>query len=75
MRNPAFCICENKSADQLQCNRVAYQRLCFTHIDSAIPILPNPKFQVSSYLLWQPRLCWNWWETPKTVFSHDDAQL
>ena len=29
MRKPAFCICENKDADQLLGNREADQRLCF----------------------------------------------
>ena len=29
VRNPAFCICENKDADQLRGNREADQRLCF----------------------------------------------
>ena len=29
MRKPAFCICENKDADQLRSNREADQRLCF----------------------------------------------
>ena len=28
MRKPAFCICENKDADQLRGNREADQRLC-----------------------------------------------
>ena len=39
VRKPAFCICENKDADQLRGNREADQRLCFRHIDSAIPLL------------------------------------
>ena len=34
MRKPAFCICENKGADQLRGNRV-----CFHNIDSTIPTL------------------------------------
>ena len=38
MRKPAFCICENKDADQLRSNREADQRLCFRYIDSMIPI-------------------------------------
>ena len=38
MRKPAFCICENKDADQLRGNRKADQRLCFRHIDSTIPL-------------------------------------
>ena len=40
-RKPAFCICENKDADQLCCNRKADQRLCFHYIASTIPLLPN----------------------------------
>ena len=39
MRKPDFCICENKDADQLRGNREADQRLCFRHMDSAIPLL------------------------------------
>ena len=39
MRKPAFCICENKDADQLRGNREADQRLCFRYIDSAMPLL------------------------------------
>ena len=65
MRKPAFCICENKAADQLRGNREADQRLCFRHTDSAIPYLSvfatrivqfliylNLKFPASSHLLW-----------------------
>ena len=40
MRKQAFCICENKDADQLRGNRKADQRLCFRYIDSIIPLLP-----------------------------------
>ena len=39
VRKPAFCICENKDADQLCGNREADQRLCFHYIDSTIPLL------------------------------------
>ena len=46
MRNPMFCICENKDADQLRGNREADQRLCFRYIDSKIPLLP--KYEISS---------------------------
>ena len=48
MRKPAFCIWENKGADQLQCNHTADQRICFRFIDSANPLLP--KSEISS--LW-----------------------
>ena len=40
VRKPAFCICENKDADQLRGNREADQHLCFRYIDSTIPLLP-----------------------------------
>ena len=59
MRKPAFCICENKAADQLCGNCEADQRLCFRYIDNSIPLLP--KSEMSS--LWpssvavQPGLC------------------
>ena len=43
MRKPAFCICENKDADQLRGNREADQRLCFLYIDSTIPLLSKPE--------------------------------
>ena len=70
MRKPAFCICENKGADQLRGNREADQRLCFLYTDSIIPLLP--KFEISSLypssVAVQPGLCRNWSETPKTGF-------
>ena len=36
---PAFCICENKDADQLRSYREADQRLCFRYSDSTNPLL------------------------------------
>ena len=39
MRKPAFCICENKGADQFRGNREADQRLCFRYKDSTTPLL------------------------------------
>ena len=41
VRKPAFCICENKDADQLRGNREADLRLCFRYTDSTIPLLPT----------------------------------
>ena len=38
MGKSAFCICENKDADQLCGNRTADQHLCFRYIDSTIPL-------------------------------------
>ena len=46
MRKPAFCICENKDADQLRGNREADQRLCFRYIDSTIPL--RPEYEISN---------------------------
>ena len=43
MRKPAFCICENKDADQLRGDRKSDQRLCFRYIASKIPLLPKYK--------------------------------
>ena len=52
LRKPAFCICENKDADQLCGNRTADQRLFFaTKIVQSLCFL-NPKFQASSHLMW-----------------------
>ena len=39
VKKPAFCICENKDAEQLRGNRKADQRLCFRYTDSTIPLL------------------------------------
>ena len=70
VRKPAFCIYENKDADQLRGNRQADQCLCFCYIDSTIPLLP--KSEISSFLpssvTVQPGLCGTWSETPKTGF-------
>ena len=46
MRKPAFCIRENKDADQFRGSREADQRLCFRYTDSTIPLLP--KSEISS---------------------------
>ena len=70
MRKLAFCICENKDADQLRGNREADQRLCFRYLDSTIPLLPKSKilsFKTSSVAV-QPSLCGTWSETMKTGF-------
>ena len=70
VRKLAFCICENKDADQLRGNREADQRLCFRYTDSTIPLLPKSEIsslQQSSVAV-QPGLCRTWSETPKTGF-------
>ena len=66
MRKPAFCICENKDADQ---------RLCFRYTDSTIPLLS--KSEISSLspssVAVQPGLCRTRSETG--LFSHDAAHI
>ena len=70
MRKPAFCIWENKDADQLCGNSEADQVLCFRYSESTIPLLP--KSEISSLwpysLVAQSGLCQTWLETPKTGF-------
>ena len=53
MRKPAFCICENKGADQLCGNRTKLiSAFVFaTQIVQSLFYL-NPKFHGSSHLLW-----------------------
>ena len=70
MRKPAFCICENKDADQLRSNCAADHRLCFRYLDSTTPLLPKseiPSLYPSSVAV-QPGLCRTRSETPKTGF-------
>ena len=76
MRKPAFCICENKDADQLRSNREADQRLCFRYIDSAIALLSKSEIsslQPSSVAV-QPGLCLTGWK-PECWFSDDAGQM
>ena len=64
VRKPAFCICENKEADQLRGSRKreADQHLCLRYIDGTIPLLPN--YEISSLkpssVTAQPSLCRTW---------------
>ena len=70
MRKPAFCIWENKDADQLSGNHEADQHLCFRYSDSTIPLLPTSEISslyISSVAV-QPGLCQTWSETPKNGF-------
>ena len=70
MRKPAFCICENKDADQLRSNCAADQRLCFRYLDSTTPRLPKSEISslYPSSVAVQPGLCRTRSETPKTGF-------
>ena len=70
VRKPAFCICENKDADQLRGDREADQRLCFCYTDSKIPLLPKTEISslYASSVIARPGLCRTWSETPQTGF-------
>ena len=76
MRKPAYCICENKGADQLCGNptyRTADQHLCSRYIRSKIPLFP--KYEISSpqpsSVAVQPVCDGN----PKDRFSHEMAHI
>ena len=72
MRKPAFCICENKDADQLRGNREADQCLCFRFSDSAIPLVPKYEILASSHLLWlYSPVCVGPGRRPRRPFSHN----
>ena len=77
MRKPAFCICENKDADQLRGNRQAYHRLCFRHTDSTIPLLPKSEIsslQPSSVAV-LPGFVSDLVGNLEDRFSHNEAQM
>ena len=66
MRKLAFCICENKAADQL----CGYQRICFRYIDTTIPLLPKSEISrfYPSFVVVQSGLYRTWSEISKTGF-------
>ena len=70
MREPIFCICENKDADQLRGSREADQRLCFHYIDSTILLLSKSEVSslLSSSVAVQHGLCRTRSETRMLVF-------
>ena len=69
MRKPAFCMCENKDADQLRGNRGADQCLCFRYTDGTIPLLP--KYEIY-YVDVQPD-CIRPGRITRKRFSHNEA--
>ena len=74
VRKPAFCICENKDADQLRGNREADQRLCIRYTNSRILLLPKLKTnQASRHLLWL--FVWDLVGNLEDRFSHSEAQM
>ena len=76
MRKLAFCICENKGADQLCGNRTTDQAFVFaTQIVQSLFFL-NPKFQASSHLLWlYSPIMSDLVENSEDRFSHNEAHI
>ena len=75
MRKPAFCICENKDADQLLGNREADQRLCFaTQIVQFLFYLYNfkPLAIFSGCTAW---FVLDQVGNPEDLFSHNEARM
>ena len=70
MRKPAFCICENKDADQLRGSREADQRLCFRYTGSTISLLR--KYEISSL---QPSSVLDLVGNPEDRFSQNEAHI
>ena len=77
MRNPDFCICKNKDADQLRGHREADQRLCFRYIDSTIPLLPKSEIFKSLAIFYNcsARFVSDLVENPEDRFSHNEAHF
>ena len=75
MRKPAFCICENKDADQLHGNGEADQCLYFHYTVRYLYFL-NPKFPFSSHgLCLYSSVCIGPVRKPHCWFSHDTAHM
>ena len=75
MRKQAFCICENKDADQFRGNREADQRLCFRYTDSTIPLLSKSEmFKALAIFSDCPvRFILDLVGNPEDWFSHNEA--
>ena len=69
---PAFCICENKDADQLSGDCEADQRLWFRYTDSTIPLLSKP---LAIFCGCTARFVSDLVGNPEDRFSHNDAHL
>ena len=76
MRKPAFCICENKDADQLCGNRTADQRLCFRYTNCTFPLLPTSEISSPYHILWlYSPVCVGPGRSLEDRFSHDEAHF
>ena len=74
MRKPAFCICENKDADQLRGNREVDQRLCFGYTDSTNPQLPKSE-PLAIFGGCTARFVSDLVGNPEDRFSHNEAHM
>ena len=74
MRKPAFCICENKDADQLRGKLISAFVFAIRIVQSLNYL--NPKFQASSHFCG----CTAWFvsdevRNPEDQFSHKEAHM
>ena len=72
LRKPAFCICENKDADQLRSNSAVVFAIWI--VQSLFYL--NPKSQDSSNLLWlYSPVCVGPGRKPERWFSHNEPHM
>ena len=73
MRQPAFCICKKKGADQLLAGyRTADQHFCFRYIHSTIPLITNP---LDIFCGCTARFVLDLVRSPEYRFSYDGAHM
>ena len=77
MRKPAFCICENKEADQVPSNCAADQRLCFHYTDSNNPstTLIRTFKPLTIFCGYTARFVSDLVGSPEDWFSHNEAHI
>ena len=75
MRKPAFCIYENKDADQLRSNCAADQRLCFRFMDSAIPLLSKSEISLAFFCGCTAGFVSDLVKNPEDRFSPNEAHF
>ena len=76
MRKPAFCICENKHADQLRSNPKADQHLCVRYTDITIPLLPKSEIKpLAIFCGCTARFVSDLVGNPEDPFSHNKAHI
>ena len=70
MRKPAFCLCENKDADQLRITAKLISAFILRYKDTTISRLSKSEISslYPSCVITQPVLCQTWSETSKTGF-------